>query len=219
MTDEPSDDRPWGEAEWERFLRVSDARSARFGELFETLIDHPDRDAILHREMGWGKEEDSAADDEDDVTAETLSSLNDPPSEEEIEDIRRERDDLEQLPAYRQSFDWALRVFEVLNVELPKLGGDLEDVLAQAVCDAQMVAAKIAGGHGMGYEDESLCGNIVCCKRALEAAQRSLQSLSELSHRHPPLSDSLAPLLQEGQEIERLVQDRIAELRARVWWE
>jgi len=28
------------------------------------------------------------------------------------------------------------------------------------------IAAKLAGGHGMGYEDDVLCGNIVCCKRS-----------------------------------------------------
>lgn len=219
MTDEPNDDRPWGEEEWERFLQKSEARSARFGELLETLFEHPDRDAILRREMGWDRHEDPMTDDEDGETAEMLSALNEPPTEEEIEHIRRERDDLEELPAYRRSFDWSIRVFEALKEELGKREGDLEELMAQAVCDAQTVAAKIAGGHGMGYEDESLCGNIVCCKRALEAAKRSLLGLRELSHRHPPLSAPLAPLLEEGQEIERLVEAHIAELRSRVWWE
>jgi hypothetical protein len=112
-----------------------------------------------------------------------------------------------------------LRVFEVLKAEFGKRGDDLDEVMAQALGDARMVAAKIAGGHGMGYQDESLCGNIVCCKRSLEAAQRSLQSLRELASRHPPLSIPLAPLLQEGQEIAQLVEGHIAELRSRVWWE
>jgi hypothetical protein len=193
--------------------------SDRFGELLETLMDHPDRDAIINKEMGWDREEEPLTDGESDGTADEFAALNEPPSIEDIEEIRRERDELQNLPAYRRSFDWSIRVFEALKPEFGKLGDNLDELLTQTICDAQVVAAKIAGGHGMGYEDESLCGNIVCCKRALEAAKRSLQSLSELSHNHPPLSAPLAPLLQEGQEIERLVEYHIAELRARVWWE
>lgn len=218
MTDQPNDNLPWGEEEWERFLRKSEARSDRFGELLETLMDHPDRDAIIRQEMGWDRD-DLAGDDADEETAEIISALNEPPSEEEIEEIRRERDDLEELPAYRRSFDWSLRVFEALKPEFGKLGEDLDEVLSQTICEAQKVAAKIAGAHGMGYEDEVLCGNIICCKRSLEAAQRSLRSLRELSHHHPPLSAPLASLLQEGEEIKQLVEDHIAELRSRVWWE
>lgn len=218
MTDEPIDDLPWGEEEWERFLRKCEARSDRIGELLETLMDHPDRDAIIRRERGWDRD-DLTGDDEDEETAEILSALNEPPSEEDIEEVRRERDELEELPAYRRSVDWSVRVFEVLKAEFGKLGDDLEEVMAQALGDARMVAAKIAGAHGIGYEDEVLCGNIVCCKRSLEAAQRSLQRLRELSHRHPPLRAPLAPLLHEGQEVAQLVEEHIAELRSRVWWE
>jgi hypothetical protein len=219
MTDEPSDDRPWGEEQWEQFLRESEARSARFGDLLETLMDHPDRDEILHREMGWDRKDDPETIEEDVETADLIAALNEPPSEEDLEEIRRQHDALEELPAYRRSFDWAMRVFEALKDEPGQLEGDLAELIGQTVCDAQMVAAKIAGAHGMGYEDESLCGNIVCCKRSLEAAKRSLQGLSELSDLHPPLSGPLAPLLREGQEIEQLVADHIAELRSRVWWE
>ena len=219
MTDEPIDDKPWGEEEWERFLRESEARSARFGELLETLLDHPDRDAILRREMGWGDKDVFDAGCEDEETAEALSAMNEPLSEEDIEEVRRDRDDLEKLPAYSRSFAWSVRVYEVLKEEFGQHVDDLEEVMGQALCDAQMVAAKIAGGHGMGYEDEALCGNIVCCKRSLEAARRSLSGLSEVSDHVPSLRDPLAPLLQEGKEIERLVEEHIAELRARVWWE
>jgi hypothetical protein len=185
----------------------------------ETLMDHPDRDAIISREMGWDREDDAITDDEDDERAAILAALNEPPTKEEVEHIQRERDDLEELPAYRRSFDWSLRVFEALKPEFGQHGDDLDEMLSQALCDAQTVAAKLAGGHGMGYEDESLCGNIVCCKRALEAARRSVQSLRELSQQHPRLSDPLAPLIEEGQEIVQLVEDHIAELRSRVWWE
>ena len=54
MADFEPDDLPWTEEHWERFMQRSDARSARFGDLLETLRNHPDRDEIVAREMGWG---------------------------------------------------------------------------------------------------------------------------------------------------------------------
>ena len=219
MTDEPEDDRPWNEDQRERFMRESEVRSARFGELLETLIDHPDRDEIIRREMGWNQEGDEAeADDEPDWEADAIEAINESPSEEELNEFRRQREEFETNPAYRRSFDWSIRVHDALKEEFGQLGGDLEERLAEALADAGLVPAKLAAGHGMGYEDDSLCGNIVCCKWSLEAANRCLGSLSELSDGHPPLRPRLAPLSEEGREVERLVAARIAELRTRVWW-
>jgi hypothetical protein len=42
------------------------------------------------------------------------------------------------------------------------------------------IGARIAGGHGMGHEDDVLCGNIVCCKRSLAAADECLEALESL---------------------------------------
>ena len=47
------DDRPWDEERWEAFMRESDLRSARYGEILETVMDDPNRDRIIAREMGW----------------------------------------------------------------------------------------------------------------------------------------------------------------------
>jgi hypothetical protein len=49
---------PWHKEEWDEFdheklLRDSDARTDKFGELMEKYMDHPDRDRIIAREMGW----------------------------------------------------------------------------------------------------------------------------------------------------------------------
>ena len=52
---EETPDLPMNEAQWRRMMQESDARSAKFGELLETLIDHPDRDEIINREMGWDR--------------------------------------------------------------------------------------------------------------------------------------------------------------------
>lgn len=219
MTDELDDDRPWGEDEWERFMRESETRSARFGELLETLMDHPDRDAIIRREMGWDKRDDAEPDEMPEWKAEAFEAMNEPPTEEDFEEANREQDDLEKIPAYSRGFAWSIAVRDALEGEYEKLDGDLAERLAEAIGDSSIVAAKIAAGHGMGYDDESICGNIVCCKWSLEAANRCLDAMRELKHAQPALSDALAPLLMEGEEVKGFVEDRIAELRECVWWE
>src|SRR5438128_12641974 len=67
-------DRPMTEAEWEQMFKESDARAARYGDLLETLIDHPDRDEIIEKEMGW---DDDGEEEE-------------PPTEEELEQLRKD---------------------------------------------------------------------------------------------------------------------------------
>jgi len=50
-----SEDRDLDEHEWELFLKESDARAERYGELLDKHRDHPDADTIVAREMGWTK--------------------------------------------------------------------------------------------------------------------------------------------------------------------
>ena len=45
------------EFEWELFMKESDAKSEKYGELLEKYIDHPDRDKIINEQMGWNFDE------------------------------------------------------------------------------------------------------------------------------------------------------------------
>src|ERR671914_64305 len=60
---DPDDDKPMNEAQWEAFMREGDLRAARFGELLETLMDHPNRDELVAREMGWDEIADGLAEE------------------------------------------------------------------------------------------------------------------------------------------------------------
>src|SRR5687767_6541933 len=60
---DPEGDKPMNEEQWEAFMREGDLRAARFGELLETLIDHPNRDEIVAREMGWDEIADALAEE------------------------------------------------------------------------------------------------------------------------------------------------------------
>src|SRR5256885_4028641 len=50
---QPPEDKEWDEFDYERFMRESDARTDKYAELLEKYMDHPDRDKIIAKEMGW----------------------------------------------------------------------------------------------------------------------------------------------------------------------
>src|SRR6187549_1544371 len=53
MADDSQPDKVWDEYDWERFLQEQDRKTERYMELLEKYLDHPDRDQIIAREMGW----------------------------------------------------------------------------------------------------------------------------------------------------------------------
>ncbi|MEY2505408.1 MAG: hypothetical protein QOG27_1688, partial [Verrucomicrobiota bacterium] len=71
---EPEPDRVWDEYEWERFLQQQDHKTEKYMELLEKYLDHPQRDQIIAREMGWtqllNEEGDSWSDEVDAMIAE-----------------------------------------------------------------------------------------------------------------------------------------------------
>jgi len=46
-------DNYWDEYDWERFLQDQERRTEKYMGLIEKYMDHPDRDEIIAREMGW----------------------------------------------------------------------------------------------------------------------------------------------------------------------
>ena len=50
---EDSSDNIWDEYDWERFLQEQERRTEKYMELLEKYMDHPQRDEIIAREMGW----------------------------------------------------------------------------------------------------------------------------------------------------------------------
>jgi len=100
------EERPPTEAQWQRVVAESDARSARYGELFETLIDHPDREAIIDREMGW---------DRDMPAVEAFEVLDEDVQEPASGDMDDDGDERDLIPAYRLAYDAALAVMAALQ--------------------------------------------------------------------------------------------------------
>ena len=85
-------DRAWDEYEWERFLQQQDHKTEKYMELLEKYLDHPQRDQIIAREMGWTQllNGDDWTDEVDAMLAEE-SSAEDAEDEAEAETDRRRR--------------------------------------------------------------------------------------------------------------------------------
>jgi hypothetical protein len=232
--DDDDDERPWNEARWREFMREGELRAARYGELLETLMDDPDRDAKIAREMGWGRDgEDDQGDD--DATDATDDDTFDPEAiiaaaEAEVRGkVERgepleegERDDVERLPVYQLATDVGSRVRDALH---PYMQGRVDDdycpeddPIGQAYINALIPGAKIAGGHGMGYEDEVLCGNIVCCTIAGDAARKCREFLLILREQGTVPASVIEPLLPHVDAMRDGIAEHVAALRARVWW-
>src|SRR5258706_9498504 len=115
MPPEPDDDRPWTEEQWEQLFRESDVRSAKFGEIFETVIDDPDRDAIIEREMGWDLDEPEPEGEQEDWVN-PLSSGEEIEIDDEVdEEMRRSDEELERMPAYAKAFAFGMNVHDMLK--------------------------------------------------------------------------------------------------------
>jgi hypothetical protein len=65
---EPPEDKEWDEFDYEQFMREGDARTDKYMELLDKYMDHPDRDRIVAREMGWTRLEE-ALDEEKEADA------------------------------------------------------------------------------------------------------------------------------------------------------
>ncbi|HEV7297863.1 MAG TPA: hypothetical protein VGN72_00740 [Tepidisphaeraceae bacterium] len=214
------DDRPWDENRWRGFLRESDLRAARYAELFETLLDDPHRDLKIAREMGWS---DGSASDErgpgyaadcegasDEVGLDEI----DPNDPELLAEVEADRRSLNAIPAYR----WGRTLASLVIKTLTPFNDVNDDRIAVACEHALTPSAKIAAGHGIGYDDDAICGNIVCNTMALSAARKAHVEFSELK------ADGVLPTAETDKILKRLddlataIEARIAELRARVTW-
>lgn len=206
----------WNEDDWEQFLLRQDCLNAKYQELYETVREHPNRDAIIAREMHWHLPDDLYGDDLDAAAA---PDEDDDEQEEESWLAREEAfvADLEEIPAYRIGQDFALAVDRRLTARL-RQRLSLDEDAARSVRAAIEVAGHIASGHSIGYERDTLCGNIACCNRAQRSLAECLDRLLALRQRGVLTPAEANALLAAGREASDAIAHRIDELRRGVWW-
>lgn len=198
---------PKDEFEWELFLRASDRRSTKLGELLEKYSDHPDRDRLIARGMGWKEIEEML-----DAQAESSEE------EEEDEELGFEESDEEEIARAERPVRHPLvkRIID-RSVELSRLTENQRDDDIDEMLGAYMVVGpKIAGALTIGDHDLdpdlNMFGLVIAkLKRAVGELSRALTAANRLrdSKRELPFSidEWITEMLQTRQEILALMDD------------
>jgi len=218
-----NEDGDWDEEDWERFLQKADVRTAKYLELFETLHNHPDCDNLIAKEMGWSHKYEDC--DYNNGSCDNCGKRNEcriyeinqifDNSTEYDETIERDVEDVKNIIAYKKSYELYIKLSKYFR---NREGVDADEDFLEAISASSKISAKIAGGHGMGYERDSLCGNIANCKRSLKNARICVYSL-EIVRAKSTLPDSdINILISEAIKVEREVLKWIEYLRSRIWW-
>jgi hypothetical protein len=229
---EPPEDKEWDEFDYEKLLRESDARTDKYSELLDKYMDHPDRDRIIAKEMGWSWLE-AAIDEENgkpgpepgrekDVEESgdepfALEIPDDPPAREPVPategvDWVREEDGSISHPLSIRAFNRSIDLWH----QCQELGlGKLDDEdLGALLTEFQTTAAKLAGAldslaYGRDLKDGAFV--VACLKRALShlhAAQAALEKVAPKKLLPGGLmSSTRAELFQIREEILRLMEE------------
>ena len=191
---------PKDEFEWELFLRASDRRAMKLGELMEKYKDSPDRDRLIAKAMGWKEIEEMLAaewksDTEEEMTG--LSADEDPLDDGEALEALAGEEDFAESDAVE---DDPLRhplVADLLerSTRLMKLAEGRHDKdLEEMVSGFMIVGPKVAGALGSVISgwDEELNGLAVAkLKRAMGELSRALNAASRLKQRNVELPFSI----------------------------
>ena len=181
----------WDEYQWERFLQQQDRKTEQYFQLFEKYQDHPERDEIIAREMGWNH-----SDDDDD--------------EEESDEDEEEFEELQQSEVYMQSMELNRRVFTMVEERETLKDHPVAVELATrvAICGAKLAAALCG-------DDFSEVGmTIAYLKRSLKAANDALGAASRLRYAGLIDDDDLGQVNELLFPIRERIVDMMGEFRA-----
>ncbi len=225
-------ERPPDEAWWERELNRNEKLIDKY---MAALGDDPDWDKWKNPEDLYNKvhfnidppepsteeKPDEPENKTDDILDEEEKDESNPDDAALIEamnaacEIDDDDDGLDREPANNEDYPTIAkkaRQFAVSVLRFEEIPEE-EEVL---YLSAGKVGANLAGGNGLGYDDESICGNIVKCRWALADCEFCREMLGHLHERTGRAE--FEELRQQAQELSAAIQDRITRLRARVWW-
>jgi hypothetical protein len=167
-------DRAWDEYEWERFLQQQDHKTEKYMELLEKYLDHPQRDQIIAREMGWTQ---LANSDEwtDEVDA-LLADENDGESETEVEANAGGGDGFEDHSLYRAAFALTVWVDQLFDTQTSLQN---EPSAVKLATHSALASAKLAAALSDDDVDE-IGMTIAYLKRALKAITVAMDAASAM---------------------------------------
>ncbi len=183
----PWEDEIWDEERWEAYLRARRRQIDRLLEdyfAFTRYDPYPEgasseqvrawktRLWTFLEERGWSAE---AIDGLLRAREERLFSEGDARSGEEEETL------LPEAEACRTLMVQARQLADAVQEWANRLPGTLKtSALVHFCASLAQIPLELAEGHLLGYERETLGGNIVCARHALSTANRALEALAEL---------------------------------------
>lgn len=171
-------ERVWDEYEWERFLQQQDQKTEKYMELLERYLDHPQRDQIIAREMGWTQLL-NGDDWSDEVDA--LLDEERPASESEEETELEAADDcidgFEDHSLYRAAFALTVWIDKLFD-DSPALQNEPSAV--KLATHSALASAKLAAALSDDDVDE-IGMTIAYLKRALKAITVAMDAAAQLA--------------------------------------
>ena len=190
--------REWSEDDWEFYFGEQD-RQYQLSDDARDSAGHPD-------ECPLGADD---ADTDPPLLADGAPS-DDPRNEDWLE---RE---LNEIPSWRAAVEFGNYAYEyVAPICQGQEGGPREYVLRTLCHESYLVQDYIAAGHDIGYEEETLCGNIALCRRAMSALARCEQCLERIAGKD---REAHGALVSRAGVAKAFLTRRIQELRDMVWW-
>lgn len=173
---ESEPDRVWDEYQWERFLQQQDQKTEKYMELLEKYLDHPQRDQIIAREMGWTQllNADTWSDEVDALLAEESSSEEN--EEPAVESILQAVDGFEDHALYRSAFALTVWIDQLFDSQSSLQN---EPAAVKLATHSALASAKLAAALSDDDLDE-LGMTIAYLKRALKAITMSMEAGAQL---------------------------------------
>jgi hypothetical protein len=172
-------DRVWDEYEWERFLQQQDHKTEKYMELLEKYLDHPQRDQIIAREMGWtqllNEEEGETWSDEVDAMLAEESTSNS--GENRMgEEASTFTDGFEDHSLYRAAFALTVWIDQLFDEQASLQN---EPAAVKLATHSALASAKLAAALSDDDVDE-IGMTIAYLKRALKAITVSMEAGAQL---------------------------------------
>ena len=174
-SDEP--EKIWDEYDWERFLQQQDRKTEKYMELLERYIDHPNRDQIIARELGWHH----LLVEEGREWAETVDSSFEDGEEAAIENERANAaleggEPFEMHPLYQASFALTVWLDQFIDRQP---GAQGQPAAVKLATQAAIASAKLAAALSDDDVDE-IGMTIAYLKRALKAIMVGIDTAVQL---------------------------------------
>jgi hypothetical protein len=201
MPDHPSDN-IWDEYAWERFLQQQEQRTEKYMELLEKYLNHPQRDELIAREMGWTHLLDGDARNWEEEVDAQFEQEHEADAPEVTGETAEPGFGFERHPLYQQTVALGTELDKIFSAAPAKTRDHPAAIALQS--QNTLAAAKLAAA--LNEDDvEELGMSIAYLKRALHAITISLDAVAHL-HEGAMLDDLAAGA----------IRDRLFEIRGGV---